>query len=827
MDYTSVLLATAAANADRACNVPQSRKTPYSRVASAASMQLTAFGFRRRAAPDMAPAAPVSTSSYHCSPHHVPPTPPTEPKPKPSPVANRFGFQLGPRATAVLNNINAQIVTNNSPSRMDGNCNPVPHSHSHSTTTNANYEPAPKLEENNRSTLAVTATNPPAQVNKVNKSPQSLLPKPKEHKSRLPGPKATSSKTKQQQGLKQPSAGKKNGANIAKPVVAKPVVRPPNTKSAKTEANQMMVNQSSDSSPGSGKSQSSGIGTLSATDDSPTDLRERYELRAPTAISEDFDEEEREEKACIDENFSEKMPPAYPIPVWTETAADEVSSSGSYSEGIEEQQIEFPDNVTDKSGDSLISSISSTSSEPNGKQKKKKSGSSLSQLSNGSDDNFLIDDEIADQPGLTFDDNNYDDTDYIVDEGDCIDGEEEEETEAQFNKDDTTFMGEITLNGEEQTYNIEESVTNENENTPPQDLSTLVLDAPPSIQVGCEEGGREAQASPVRTFNSTPRRIRSNSTGTLSPCESITSDDLMLDFEDSVASRNVSISRLAEMGSGITGSEEIINKWNVMLGSVTSLNSIGCGGQPVAHQQTPPSLRSRASSNSEVGRQSYNSPLRPPRSSVSSIDGEWMAGQNILQDILSLKTGLLKLKRTLQDADVRNPFDSSLSISGMYYNLANSDGFDKEEHHVNGTAEEENVDLRRQVIFLKQQLTEKDRTISLLQQQMTKYSGVEGAPDNAAEKANVATQTERIRPVSMGSTMSHSTPVDGSGPLVSTSTENLKQEKLAFDGPKLQKPILALNNNDNVKSASNEMLLRTSSSSIPIPKSIPQRKVNL
>ena len=360
--------------------------------------------------------------------------------------------------------IQFQIVSNTSSNNMDGNCNPV-------EETSTEYESAPLLEENNRSTLAVTVTNNP----QPKKAPQSMLPKPKDVKSRLPGPKAGGSSKSKQSGLKQPAAGK-NGAQVAKPVVAKPVVRPPNTKLAKTEANQMMANQSVDSSPGSGKSASSGIGTLSVNDDSsPSDLRERFELvRAPTAISEDLDEEEREEKACMDENSSEKAPPPFAIPAWTEAPADD-HSSGSYSEGIEEQQIEFPDNVTDKSGDSLISSMSSTCSEPNGKQKgKKKSGSSLSQISNGSDDNFLIDDEIADQPGLTFDDNNYDDTDYVVND------EEEDETDAQFNKDDSTFMGEITVNGDDQTFNIEETVTNEI--TPPQDLSTLVQDVPPSIQ---------------------------------------------------------------------------------------------------------------------------------------------------------------------------------------------------------------------------------------------------------------------------------------------------------------------------------------------------------
>jgi len=46
---------------------------------------------------------------------------------------------------------------------------------------------------------------------------------------------------------------------------------------------------------------------------------------------------------------------------------------------------------------------------------------------------------------------------------------------------------------------------------------------------------------------------------------------------------------------------------------------------------------------------------------------------------------------------------------------------------------------------LKQQLNEKDRTISMLQQQMAKYCGVDGSCEDSAEKANVATQTERVR----------------------------------------------------------------------------------
>jgi hypothetical protein len=118
-----------------------------------------------------------------------------------------------------------------------------------------------------------------------------------------------------------------------------------------------------------------------------------------------------------------------------------------------------------------------------------------------------------------------------------------------------------------------------------------------------------------------------------------------------------------------------------------------------------------------VGRQSYNSPLRPPRASINSVDDESLT--SFSQEILTLKTGLLKLKRILQDADVRNPFDSSLNVrqffyyferqkidksiflqlNGMYYNLSINEGFEKEElvNHVNHSVDEENVDLKRQV----------------------------------------------------------------------------------------------------------------------------------
>jgi hypothetical protein len=56
-----------------------------------------------------------------------------------------------------------------------------------------------------------------------------------------------------------------------------------------------------------------------------------------------------------------------------------------------------------------------------------------------------------------------------------------------------------------------------------------------------------------------------------------------------------------------------------------------------------------------------------------------------------------------------------------------------------------NITCGLQVVFLQQQLEEKERTVQLLQLQMTKYTSSDAA-SNAAPKelCNAATQTERV-----------------------------------------------------------------------------------
>nr|CAD7447001.1 unnamed protein product [Timema bartmani] len=186
---------------------------------------------------------------------------------------------------------------------------------------------------------------------------------------------------------------------------------------------------------------------------------------------------------------------------------------------------------------------------------------------------------------------------------------------------------------------------------------------------------------------------------------------------------------------------------------------------------------------------SLGSPLRPPRQVQASEceDGSIRLDrgtyQYMFQDIVSIKTMLLKLKRVLQEAETLNPFDSSLK-NGLFYSLASSeDGGDCEGQLVGGGAGEEVADLRRQTVLLQQQLEEKERTIQLLQVQMTKYTTSTSLPQSTApsssapETCNAATQTERVRPVSAGPSLLQSLPSESNiGPLVRLNLEEVNPQ---------------------------------------------------
>ncbi|XP_067008406.2 uncharacterized protein [Anabrus simplex] len=371
-------------------------------------------------------------------------------------------------------------------------------------------------------------------------------------------------------------------------------------------------------------------------------------------------------------------------------------------------------------------------------------------LSEGRD--FLIDDEIADQPGLTFDDGGTAGADLVTSSGGC-----------------SSLLLSITEN-------------------------TTLVDSPPKPvpRRAALASSAEGSPSPARG-----RRIsRTGSVDTLSPCESIASDDLMLDFERSEGSAFdcTADSRLDGSAAALQTldesslepeieelKDEDLKELSSAVGSYMTAAGLVTNRSRLLRSRassTPDSIRSVEAKPRIVG----GSPLKPPRqlSGTECEDGgvylDRHTYHSICQDIVNHKTMLLKLMRHLQQAETLNPFDSSLK-NGLFYNLASSEApsGDSDESGQSScrNPQEEIADLRRQVEFLQQQLAEKQHTVQLLQIQMTKYSNAETVSSSQAppkETCNAATQTERIRPVSAGPSLLQSLPSDNNlGPLVSSS----------------------------------------------------------
>ncbi|XP_053989513.1 serine-rich adhesin for platelets isoform X2 [Hylaeus volcanicus] len=192
------------------------------------------------------------------------------------------------------------------------------------------------------------------------------------------------------------------------------------------------------------------------------------------------------------------------------------------------------------------------------------------------------------------------------------------------------------------------------------------------------------------------RISRAGSVDTLSPCESIASDDLILDYEQSDASsyeeqhRVESTTALQDMDDAVILSEleaqgeEVMRQWTSLLGTCQTLqqtnnsntinNNVNSGSannnNPSTNDignecdSTTKKWRSRSVTDSPrsldgTRRRLISSPLRTSRnvqpSSIDSrVDEECLrvdldTYQHMFQDIVSMKTMLLKLKRVLQE----------------------------------------------------------------------------------------------------------------------------------------------------------------------------------
>ncbi|XP_076752745.1 uncharacterized protein LOC143424515 isoform X3 [Xylocopa sonorina] len=440
--------------------------------------------------------------------------------------------------------------------------------------------------------------------------------------------------------------------------------------------------------------------------------------------------------------------------------------------------------------DSLFDSLTASITQSDTKAPKKenvmvKSGNTIDDDSPGTPTNAsnslslsegreFFDDEIADQPGLVFDDN--------------------------------------SRAGAEPQSAMASQVVTENSHT--------LIESSPKTAVG---HAKNATNSPHHG----KRISRAGSVDTLSPCESIASDDLILDYEQSDASSCEEPQYRVETGTALQDmdnatilseleakGEEMMRQWTSLLGTHHTLqqtnnsntinNNVNNGSannnnQPANEignecDKTTKVWRNRSVNDSprsidSTRNRQFSSPLRTSRNIQSpSHDSRDESSlivdrdtyhQHISQDIVSIKTMLLRLKRVLQEAETLNPFDNSMK-NGLFYNLNEGGTADVGTSPGSGGSSiaDELTDLRRQVVFLQGQVEDKDRIIQVLQFQISKLQGPNGDGQTCAlninhnnvssrNTCNAATQTEKTRPVSAGPSLLQTLPQeDVMGPLV-------------------------------------------------------------
>ncbi|KAK9307662.1 hypothetical protein QLX08_002074 [Tetragonisca angustula] len=383
-----------------------------------------------------------------------------------------------------------------------------------------------------------------------------------------------------------------------------------------------------------------------------------------------------------------------------------------------------------------------------------------------------FDDEIADQPGLVFDDNSR--------------------AGAETHHESAVISQVVTEN------------------------SHTLVESSPKTGAG---HGKHATNSPHHV----KRISRAGSVDTLSPCESIASDDLILDYEQSDASsyeenqHRVETSKpLQDMDNATILSEleaqgeEVMRQWSSLLNTCQSLqqtndsntinNNVNDGSannnnQPANEigndcDKTTKVWRSRSVTDSprsvdSTRTRQFSSPLRISRNIQSpSLDSgdegslrlDRDTYQHMFQDIVSIKTMLLKLKRVLQEseensltrAETLNPFDNTMK-NGLFCNDSSTADVSTSPGTGGSNIVDELADLRRQVVFLQGQVEDRDRTIQVLQFQISKLQGPNSDGQTCAltsnhknlfssNTCNAATQTEKTRPVSAGPSLLQTLP---------------------------------------------------------------------
>ncbi|XP_075591625.1 uncharacterized protein LOC124494615 isoform X2 [Dermatophagoides farinae] len=127
-----------------------------------------------------------------------------------------------------------------------------------------------------------------------------------------------------------------------------------------------------------------------------------------------------------------------------------------------------------------------------------------------------------------------------------------------------------------------------------------------------------------------------------------------------------------------------------------------------------------------------------PLSFVENQDGSYGLDspslRAVAQDLIGIKTLLFRLQNVLQNSETQNPFENANNHRYSYDSTSTKSstpvstttpGSHHTDHSFDETVQllrEENFDLRQHCQLLEQKLVEKDHTIRLLQQQMSKYT---------------------------------------------------------------------------------------------------------
>ncbi|XP_054285721.1 uncharacterized protein LOC129002145 [Macrosteles quadrilineatus] len=285
---------------------------------------------------------------------------------------------------------------------------------------------------------------------------------------------------------------------------------------------------------------------------------------------------------------------------------------------------------------------------------------------------------------------------------------------------------------------------------------------------------------------------RHSSVGTLSPCESIASDDLIMDYDISAVEEDhrLDTSSVDAPLSDVEGEGEVDEDFDLAVQELSMLSnrpdvlegtwlmngvratrqlrarvgSSGSGADSPRSLDTPRSaLRSLSALSSPLrsSRQGTSSPGED-LSEDSGIRVQRVTYQSMYQDVINIKALLLKLSRVMQENENESANETTQK------NGFCSDG--SVDHKNDSLLHEKIADLERQVVFLQSQKEEAERTIRQLQASHPPPPEHRGTVDTC----NAATQTERIRPLSTGPILS-TQPDSAGGSLVSNASDSTRQ----------------------------------------------------